>query len=305
MALPYNNVKVSDLTEGQKEYVLPDNNDRENVMPMELRKFGRYLLQKMPMLKVTQRAANTKLWVYHPDETYMRGYIAYGDFRNDPQERLDTYWVYSRCISNNRYHGGDEYFMRSSKRLDKALQIARTNLSPWSIEEAAELTWDDMRSARRKEQSRLGDESLSLISPYLNNAYDTQIPKYKTVLDELDNLVQQMKHFNLPYKFVDSGLQKDLSNYFALTKKNNSILNRSDYTMSMVWIEERQAKTCEVKGEELWGYRGANAGAKTYPLDGIPEDLMGKMAVLQTVDVNTYIPDIGVRTSDEVFYVYR
>ena len=72
-----------------------------------------------------------------------------------------------------------------------------------------------------------------------------------------------------------------------------------------MWIEERQAKTCEVKGEELWGYRGANAGAKTYPLDGIPEDLMGKMAVLQTVDVNTYIPDIGVRTSDEVFYVYR
>ena len=58
MALPYNNVKVSDLTEGQKEYVLPDNNDRENVMPMELRKFGRYLLQKMPMLKVTQRAGS-------------------------------------------------------------------------------------------------------------------------------------------------------------------------------------------------------------------------------------------------------
>ena len=73
--LPHTNPKVSELTERQRWYVLPEHNDRESSMPLGLRTFGHALLEKVPSLKVTQRAANTKLWVYHPHETYMRGWI--------------------------------------------------------------------------------------------------------------------------------------------------------------------------------------------------------------------------------------
>ena len=75
--LPHTNPKVSELTEGQLEYVLPDYRTnlttREDGMSLGLRRFAESLLQKVPSLKVTQRAARTKLWVYHPDETDLRG----------------------------------------------------------------------------------------------------------------------------------------------------------------------------------------------------------------------------------------
>ena len=305
--LPHTNPKVSELTEGQREYVLPDYqanlNATEGYMSLGLRRFAEALLQKVPSLKVTQRAARTKLWVYHPHETYMRGWIGYGDFRQDPADRVDTYWVFSRNIQNNRYGWGDGQYMRNSKKLDKALQIAATALSPWDLSEIGEMTWSDMSSSRSKENDRLLDESQKIISPYLDNTYSHRMEGFKTLLDELENLVAEVNRGS-PYKWLNDSFGGDLHKYFELRRKNNSILNRTDYAMVLAWVERNALQTVVVDSSNSWGYK-EGYGHKTYPLDEIPEDLMGKISVLHHVDKNTYIPDVGVRVAEEVYYVYQ
>jgi|TARA_A100000172_G_scaffold81016_1_gene72416 hypothetical protein len=305
--LPHTNPKVSELTEGQREYVLPDYqthlNATEGVMPLGLRRFGEALLEKVPSLKVTQRAARTKLWVYHPDETYLRGWIGYGDFRQDPETREDTYWIFSRNIQNNRYNWGDGQFMRNSKKLDKALQIAAMALSPWDLSEIGQMTWNDMSSSRSKENDRLLDESQKIISPYLDSTYSHRMEGFKTLLDELENLVAEVNRGS-PYKWLNDSFGGDLHKYFELRRKNNSILNRTDYAMVLAWVERNALQTVMVDSHNSWGYK-EGYGHKTYPLDEIPEDLMGKMSVLHNVDKNTYIPDVGVRVAEEVYYVYQ
>jgi len=301
--LPHTNPKVSELTERQRWYVLPEHNDRESSMPLGLRTFGHALLEKVPSLKVTQRAANTKLWVYHPHETYMRGWIGYGDFRQDPQDRVDTYWIFSRNIQNNRYGWGDGQFMRNSKKLDKAIQIAATALSPWDLSEIGQMTWNDMSSSRSKENDRLLDESQKIISPYLDNTHSYRMEGFKTLLDELENLVAEVNRGS-PYKWLNDSFGGDLHKYFELRRKNNSILNRTDYAMVLAWVERNALQTVMVDSHNSWGYK-EGYGHKTYPLDEIPEDLMGKMSVLHNVDKNTYIPDVGVRVAEEVYYVYQ
>ena len=305
--LPHTNPKVSELTEGQREYVLPDYqanlNATEGVLSLGLRRFGEALLQKVPSLKIPQRAARTKLWVYHPHETYMRGWIGYGDFRQDPQNREDTYWVFSRNIQNNRYNWGDGQFMRNSKKLDKAVQIAATTLSPWDLSEIGQMTWSDMSSARSKENDRLLDESRDIIKPYLDNTYSQRMEGFKTLLDELENLVVEVNRGS-SYKWLNDSLGTDLHKYFELRRKNNSILNRNNYAMVLAWVERNALQTVVVNSSDSWGYRSGH-GHKTYPLDQIPEDLMGKMSVLHHMDKNTYVPDVGVRVAEEVYYVYQ
>ena len=305
--LPHTNPKVSELTEGQLEYVLPDYRTnlttQEDGMSLGLRRFAESLLQKVPSLKVTQRAARTKLWVYHPDETYLRGWIGYGDFRQDPETREDTYWIFSRNIQNNRYTWGDGQYMRNSKKLDKALQIAATTLSPWDLSEIGEMTWSDMSSARSKENDRLLDESQKIISPYLNHTNSWAMDGFKTLLDELENLVVEVNRGS-SYKWLNDSLGSDLQKYFELRKKNNSILNRNNYAMVLAWVERNALQTVVVDSSNSWGYR-EGFGHKTSPLDQIPEDLMGKMSVLHHMDKKTYVTDVGVRVAEEVYYVYQ
>jgi len=297
MGLPNNNLKVSELSEGQKAYILGGD------IPNGLKRFAEALLHKMPRLKVTQVAASNRVWVYHPDETYMRGFIGYGDFRQDPETRIDTYWIFSRTIQNNRYGWGDGQFMRNSKKLDKAVQIAATALSPWTMAEIGQMTWDKMRTARRVEEDRLLDESHKIISPYLNSAYSYNMDGFKPLLDELENLVTAVGRSS-PYKWLNDSLGRDLHKYFELRRKNSSILNRTDYDMVMAWVERNELQTATMDSNDSWGYIEGR-GHKTYPLDGIPQDLMGKMSVLHNVEQETYIPDVGVRVGEGVYYVYE
>ena len=193
--------------------------------------------------------------------------------------------------------------MRNSKKLDKALQIAATALSPWDLSEIGQMTWSDMSSARSKENDRLLDESRDIIKPYLDNTYSQRMEGFKTLLDELENLVVEVNRGS-SYKWLNDSLGSDLHKYFELRRKNNSILNRSNYAMVLAWVERNALQTVVVDSSNSWGYR-EGFGHKTYPLDEIPEDLMGKMSVLHHVDKNTYIPDVGVRVAEEVYYVYQ
>jgi hypothetical protein len=307
------NPKVSELTEGQREYVLPDYqthlNATEGVMPLGLRRFGEALLQKVPSLKVTQRAANTKLWVYHPDETYLRGWIGYGDFRQDPETRelirIGSSPATSRTIDTI---GVTDSIMRNSKKLDKALQIAAMALSPWDLSEIGQMTWNDMSSSRSKENDRLLDESQKIISPYLDSTYSHRMEGFKTLLDELENLVAEVNRGS-PYKWLNDSFGGDLHKYFELRRKNNSILNRTDYAMVLAWVERNALQTAvwliqqQFVGVQQRRKRYARP-VKTYSFDSIPQDLMGKMSVLNNVEAKTYIPDVGVRTAEGVYYVY-
>ncbi len=165
------------------------------------------------------------------------------------------------------------------------------------------MTWDKMREARKKEEERLDHESHDIIKSYLDEVYIHRVQYYKTLLDELENLVVEVNRGS-PYKWLNDSFGKDLGKYFELRRKNNSILNRTDYDMVMAWVERNELQTATMDSNDSWGYR-EGSGHKTYPLDGIPEDLMGKMSVLHNVEQETYIPDVGVRVGEGIYYVYK
>ena len=244
---------------------------------------------------------SNKVWVYYPDEPYPMGYIGYGDFRTEVCGD-DQYMVASRKITNDKYGDyQDQFRMKMSGNMDTAIRNAKRFLRNFSPHEMAGANAKLLRSKANDAPEMLGSKFRKSMRELFDHETGNKTGSFKgRMLTELRHLVDS------DHVFVDGEFGHQLRLMFEMGDAwRESFLKTVDVYFVRVF-EKFGKQTFQVT--ELDDVRDYNPRISdqflTYT-DDLPEDIMGKLAVLSMTEDGNYVDDVGMRVDEGMFYVVR
>ena len=273
-----------------------DDNEYRGRQPIGLEDFCYDLEHTIRGVRTTPRDARTS-WVYMPHDVLPMGWVGFGDFRYSASENIDSYVVHSRCIENAKYNGGEQSRMKMSTNRTVALRNAKKFLRSYSpVEVTKALSRIPKEAAREVEQgTRTGQDKL--YRKLFGAGYKQELP---AVANELRTLLET------GHTFMDKSVETDLRAYFAAADEHEA--KKQDLDMYCVIASERMGKqvfeVVEANKIKGWSPKISDEVAR-YDDTALPEELAGRMAVLSMCAVEQYVPDVGVRAAENVFYVAR
>ncbi len=239
-----------------------------------------------------------KAWVYYPDEPYPMGYIGYGDFRTEVVGD-DTYMVASRTVTNDKYATyQDQHHMKMTVNIDTAVRNAKRFLRNFSPYEMARAHLAEATSKSQDSESGAGTEYRNA----MRNLFDHESSQSNKMLTELRNLV------DTGHEFVDAAFGADLTAMFKLYDDHKLVKDKPIHCY-FVRVYERFGKqtfdVCMVDDMHTnrWNAKVSNDFQRY--TDDLPDDIMGKLAMLNMVESGTYVDDVGYRADEGLFYVVR
>lgn len=271
-------------------------NEYNGRQPVGLLDFCYDLEHTIRGVRTTPRDVRTS-WVYMPHDVLPMGWVGFGDFRYSASENVDSYVVYSRFIENAKYNGGDLMRMKMSTNRKVALRNAKKFLRSYSpVELTKDLSRVPKEAAREVEQGTRTERG-KLYHKLFGTGYRRELP---AVANELRTLIET------GHTFMDKSVETDLRAYFAAVDEHEA--KKQELDMHCVVASERMGKQVfeVVEANKLKGWDPKISDEVTrYDDTTLPEELAGKMAVLSMCAVEQYVPDVGVRATENVFYVAR
>ncbi len=299
----YKHKTVAEATVESEEYVERTRryNQPTQVKP-ELIDFRRAIENNH--IKTMHRSENTA-YVYIEGEQMVLGWIGYGDFQSTITGD-DKYVVYARNIRNMRHtEGTDEYFMRSALRLDKAIKNCKANLIRYTSEE----TGCALARQPKRDFSRLSREADEAYMEVRRNIGLVDRTNTELAL-ELITLVQD------GYVFRQPELHENISKLSHLKDQYNKHSRNNPRPMDFVRIyknprEELRAdvvKMVNINAYSSWGRDRPIAdrvsGTDMYLAETLPENILGKIAVMNMCEDGQFVEDVGYKVDDTMFYFY-
>jgi len=189
-----------------------------------------------------------------------------------------VYILRSRLIKNEKYaQHNDDYHSRETTDLKKLSKFLRDYVKPYSPLEISEMggnVCDDLYSwrgeARRSFREVVGRVSES------------------DVAEEVAYLKSVGVQFRSD-KFRDMAT-KGLELYDELKRRNND-----DIKNVHVYINPDESVHVTVADDKTYSYD---------TLDGVPETIRQQVAMLMMVDMKQYVPEVGKRTDEKMFWVH-
>ena len=240
------------------------------------------------------------LYIYRDDCPYVLGWIGYGDYRQGG-DGTEMYVVHSRTIYNGKYSDyNDQHNMAMSTNIDTALRNVKKYIRPYNPVEMAKIHVKDVSSAvsnvAGEVNTRLRDIQSSIVDvrSYGDNS--------------TTRLMTELKHLiTTGHEFVDPSFGSAIVDYFAAVEEANQYKGRS-VPMWFVRVYERFGDQCfdvaSIDNAENWN---PNIGEEVhrYTASDLPEDIMGKLSVLNILNDKQYVDDVGYRAGEGMFYVVR
>ena len=288
----YKHEKVSDaLTKQQAGQV-----DSPCFAVMELRDKIKQSVRGLQFIERNKKS----LYIYRDDCPFVLGWIGYGDYRQGG-DGTEMYVVHARTIQNGKYaEYHDPHFMKRSVNIDTALKSVKKYIRPYNPVEMAKLNMRDVANA-------IGEVSgavTSKLSEIKNSIVDVR--SYGD--NSQSRLFTELKHLlTTNHEFVDPSFGTALVDYFQTVEEANQYKGRS-VPMWFVRVYERFGSQAfdvvSIDNAENWN---PNIGDErnTYNADTLPEDIMGKLSVLNILNDEQYVDDVGYRAGEGMFYVVR
>ena len=241
---------------------------------------------------------DTAYHVYYPEDEYTMGWIEVGFCHT--KEKI-VYTVCSRDITNNKHTNYSSEFRQKVTALQgQARQNAKKYLRRFTHREIV------LASAGR-------------CRTVVRNAVEGNMEKYCTAWRQLfgadlnstnEKTVTPM--LNLMYTLLDTGhefLDKTIPDNLTSLRVTKEVKDQSDADANMpmyaVRVYERLGKqafdVCPLEDLTLMA-RNAKLEFATY-YDDLPEGVLGKLSTLSICEDGTYVPQVGYRHSEGVFYV--
>jgi len=288
----YKHIKVSDaLTKQQAGQV-----DGPCFAVMALRDKIKQSVRGLQFIERNKKS----LYIYRDDCPYVLGWIGYGDYRQGG-DGTEMYVVQARTIVNGKYSEySKQYFMKMSTNIDTALKSVKTYIRPYNPVDLADMNMKQVSTAI----SDVSGAVTSKMREIQNNIVDVR--SYGD--NSQTRLFTELKHLlTTNHEFVDPSFGTALIDYFAAVEEEKQYKGRS-VPMWFVRVYERfgaQAfDVLSIDNAENWN---PNIGDEryTYNADTLPEDIMGKLSVLNILNDDQYVDDVGYRASEGMFYVVR
>mgnify|MGYP001388786256 CR=1 FL=1 len=247
--------------------------------------------------------------VYMPEDEYTMGWIDVSlDYspRHSGQEM--TYTVYSRDICNNKFDRNSSGFRKTHTiRRSTALKNAKRYLRRFSHTEVIHASIQEYRShiAEADYNATLKHQDAwdELFGSYVTSERQS---KCAPLLNELYLLLDS------GHTFMDASLVSNLTSL----RSNKEILEQSliDSELPVYGIRVRERMGQQVfdvcfvedahkirKGEDL-----SKLSWDTHMHDEtLPEGVIGRLSTLAICEKGTYVPQVGYRHSESVFYVTK
>ncbi len=257
-------------------------------------------------LRVKMHARDSRsYWIYRDDCPYVLGWVAYGDYR-DGGDGTPMYVVQARTIVNGKYaEYSKQYFMKMSTNFDVAVRNAKKFIRMMSPQELAGTRMRDASNA----VDGVVDVAKTEFTEIRNKVIDVESSLYSSRTNEGSSLLNELRHLmNSNHEFIDTMFGENLATFFAKQEELVRLRNRT-VPMWFVRVYDRmEQQVFDVididKAESAYGAEISD-DVKRYTADTLPEDIMQKLSVLNILQANDYVDDVGFSAGEGMFYVVR
>ena len=244
---------------------------------------------------------SNRVWVYYPDEPYPMGYIGYGDFRTEVAGDAQ-YMVGSRKITNEKYGDyQDQFCMKMSGNMDTAIRNAKRFLRNFSPQEMAEAHAKLLRSKANDAPEMLGSKFRKSMRELFDHEVGNRTGGFKgRMLTELRHLVDS------DHGFVDGEFGHQLKQMFEMGDAWRESFQKTVNVYFVRVFEKFGKQTFQVTElDDVRDYTPRMSDQFVTYTDDLPENIMGKLAVLSMTEDGNYVDDVGMRVDEGMFYVVR
>jgi hypothetical protein len=263
--------------------------------------------------------------VYYEGEPFARGVIGYGAWGSVSQMGRNRYTIASRRIANNKFtKDRAQYLMVATEKLDVAISNANTYLLQHNALEMGKHFREGI--ARHQEVDvDLADHNLRLAritSLFGKHGYN------RLESSELNRITDQLVSTTLPALEVylngqaesdrkpeDVTWYENIKMVAECKKEYAQAANRCKVTWCVyVQVKDRgptykAARIPHVEHNGVWTvpdlmWEDKNMTLTTWVAEHeVPAWLLGKLAVADTLDINQYVPNIGYKVANNLFYI--
>jgi len=241
---------------------------------------------------------DTVYHVYYPEDEYTMGWIDVGFCHT--KEKM-VYRVYSRDITNNKHTNYSSEFRTKVTALPvQAMQNAKKYLRRCTHSEVVLASRTKCRSALMRAVDDTHTKHCTAWSRLLGGEWnETREQVTAPILNEMYMLLDS------GHEFLDKTVPDNLTSLRVVKGAKDRSKHDAEMPMYAVRVYERLGKqafdVCSV-GDMHNMERTRLLEFDTY-YDDLPDGVLGKLSTLSICGVGDYIPQVGYRHSEALFYV--
>lgn len=241
---------------------------------------------------------DTVYHVYYPEDEYTMGWIDVGFCHT--KEKM-VYRVYSRDIANNKHSNYSSEFRTKVTALpEQAMRNAKKYLRRCTHSEVVLASRTKCRSALMRAVDDTHTKHCTAWSRLLGGEWNETREQVATpILNEMYMLLDS------GHEFLDKTVPDNLTSLRVAKGAKDQSKHDAEMPMYAVRVYERLGKqvfdVCTV-GDMHNMERNTPLRATTY-YDDLPDGVLGKLSTLSICGVGDYIPQVGYRHSEALFYV--
>jgi hypothetical protein len=222
------------------------------------------------------------------------------NFRDNGARKKDTYTygIYSRKIANAKYaYHRDQHHMVTATDVKKAMKKVSQYFIPFSTKELAQAFYEPLKNDVAKLGNTLEREMRTKADPIVHNHHE--------LLQEIYWLKQRGVEFSSPkFRDIAENVEDIITRYEA--EQNRSIgaifvrfyeIGGETYFSTQGAIEIKKHHD-QLQGTEEWKIEGK-------PVEEMPEDIKGAVAVLSILNNGQYVASVGVKVDAKHFWIER
>ena len=239
-----------------------------------------------------------EMFVYMDDFPFDLGRIGWAD--NAVKGNGDySYSVYSRKISNAKYATHrDQHYMIMTKDMGKAVKNACKHLVPYTTRELAQAFYDPIHEKVSRVLEHVKQKMYRSTNEITNNNM--------AILQEIQFLKKQGVEFTTPeFRDLAGKVDQIIADYAEQEKRKVSAffvrfrqVGDSTYADLQEVFDVRDIR---------WDAKMNTTGAQavTYPVNELPQDIAGQIAVLNILEDDGYVANVGMKIDDSTYWVER
>jgi hypothetical protein len=239
-----------------------------------------------------------EMFVYMDDFPFDIGRISWCD-NAVGKSGENTYGVYSRKIQNAKYATHrDQHFMIMSKDIDKSVKNARKYLLPYTTRELAQAFYEPLHEKV--------SHVLSKVKSNMHDGAREIVNNRMAILQEVAFLKKQGVEFTTPeFRDLAGRVDQLISDYAEQDKRKISALFvRFKQVGDETYVDTQEVLDVrEIRWDVKMNTTGASSGS--YPVNELSPDVAGQIAVLNILENDGYVANVGMKIDESTYWVER
>ena len=242
----------------------------------------------------------SKVYVYMKDNVYAMGWVAYADYRDNPEQNTLMYTVCSHTISNGKYSQGEQRHMKMTTNFDVGIRNAKRYLRNLTTKEIALSDKNAVQSEFRKVSNSANET--------LEKAMQSVLPRYPSDTTNMESFMGELKHLvATEHKWIDQSYGAKLVEFIKAYDEKQTADKR---TLDVIFVrafnraEQTMFETMEINGMHAWS-GGSEGEVVTYDNTTLPVELAGKLSTLNMLGQGQYVEGVGLYHGDYMYYVIK